>query len=148
MRLPPPLIALGAALAQRLLTPHADKATPLRRTVATATTAASLTMMGSAVRAFRQHKTTVDPFKPEAASYLVTGGPFAISRNPMYVGMAGLLTANAIRRGSWLGVVPLAGFMTTIDRVQIPPEEAALTAKFGADYESYVERVPRWLRVR
>jgi protein-S-isoprenylcysteine O-methyltransferase Ste14 len=134
-------------VAQRVLTPHKAKATPLRRTASAATAACSIALMGSAARAFRKHSTTFDPFDPASSSYLVTTGPFVITRNPMYAGLSGLLAANAIRRGSLLALVPLAGFMAWVDRSQIPQEEVALSATFGADYEAYRERVPRWLRV-
>ena len=63
----------------------------------------------------------------------------------MYVGMAGLLVANAIRRGSWIALAPVAGFVVFIDRLQIEAEESALLEKFGADYEAYREAAPRWL---
>jgi len=66
----------------------------------------------------------------------------------MYVGLAGLLTANAIRRGSWAALLPVGGFVVLIDRLQITAEERALVAKFGAEYESYVATVPRWLDQR
>jgi protein-S-isoprenylcysteine O-methyltransferase Ste14 len=101
--------------------------------------------MGSAVQQFRSSGTTVDPIHPERASALVTGGPFTITRNPMYVGMAGLLTAHMVLRGSAKALPPLAAFITVIDRVQIPPEEVAMTGLFGADYAVYRERVPKWL---
>jgi protein-S-isoprenylcysteine O-methyltransferase Ste14 len=145
MRLPPPVLALGAAIAQRQLTGDATSPTRARRTAAAATAAASVTLMGSAVQQFRSSGTTVDPIHPERASALVTGGPFTITRNPMYVGMAGLLTAHMVLRGSAKALPPLAAFITVIDRVQIPPEEVAMTGLFGADYAVYRERVPKWL---
>ena len=63
----------------------------------------------------------------------------------MYVGLTGLLVANAVRRGSWRALVPVAAFTLVIDRMQIAAEEAALRARFGADYETYRAAVPRWL---
>jgi protein-S-isoprenylcysteine O-methyltransferase Ste14 len=68
-----------------------------------------------------------------------------VSRNPMYVGLAGLLVANAVRLGAWKALVPVAAFALVIDRLQIPAEESALLANFGADYEAYRATVPRWL---
>lgn len=79
---------------------------------------------------------------------LVTSGVNAISRNPMYVGMAGLLIANATRLGSSTALLPVAVFTVVIDRVQIAAEEPALLANFGAEYESYRASVPRWLDLR
>jgi protein-S-isoprenylcysteine O-methyltransferase Ste14 len=76
---------------------------------------------------------------------LVTTGVNAVSRNPMYVGMAGLLVANAMRRGSWTALLPVAVFTVVIDRLQIAAEEPALLANFGAEYEAYRASVPRWL---
>jgi protein-S-isoprenylcysteine O-methyltransferase Ste14 len=66
----------------------------------------------------------------------------------MYVGMTGLLVANAIRRGSWAALLPAAVFTLVIDRLQIAAEERALLAKFGADFEAYRATVPRWMDYR
>ena len=66
----------------------------------------------------------------------------------MYVGMAGLLVANATRLGSWRALLPVAAFTVVIDRVQIAAEEPALLANFGPEYEAYRASVPRWLDLR
>lgn len=66
----------------------------------------------------------------------------------MYVGMAGLLLAQAVWRGMWVGLVPLAGFVVVIDRYQIVSEESALRDNFGAEYDAYHAAVPRWLDLR
>jgi protein-S-isoprenylcysteine O-methyltransferase Ste14 len=102
-------------------------------------------LAASAAREFGRQHTTKDPFRPERASGLVTTGANAVSRNPMYVGLAGLLVANAVRRGSWAALLPVAAFVAAIDRTQIPAEESALLASFGADFETYRATVPRWL---
>jgi protein-S-isoprenylcysteine O-methyltransferase Ste14 len=99
----------------------------------------------SAASQFRRQGTTLEPFNPALASVLVTSGANSVSRNPMYVGLAGLLVANAVRLGSWKALVPVAAFTLVIDRFQIPAEESALLANFGADYEAYRAAVPRWL---
>jgi protein-S-isoprenylcysteine O-methyltransferase Ste14 len=94
---------------------------------------------------FRRTGTTLEPFHPDRASVLVTSGVNAVTRNPMYVGLTGLLAANALRKGSWTAVIPLACFVAVIDRTQIAAEEAALRATFGAEYEAYCAAVPRWV---
>jgi protein-S-isoprenylcysteine O-methyltransferase Ste14 len=51
-------------------------------------------------------------------------------------------------RSGWAAVctvLPLAAFLAWMDRVQIPGEEVALSSRFGADFEAYAARVPRWL---
>lgn len=116
------------------------------RAVAAATAAAaSAGLAATAARQFVRQGTTLEPFDPSKASVLVTTGPMTITRNPMYVGLTGLLVAHAVRRGAWPALLPVVGFVALIDRLQIAGEERALLANFGADYEAYRAAVPRWL---
>lgn len=115
---------------------------------AAVTAAASAALAATAARQLIRQGTTLEPFDPSKASVLVTTGPLAITRNPMYVGLTGLLVANAVRRGAWVAVLPVAGFVGVMDRLQIAEEERALLANFGADYEAYRAAVPRWLGSR
>ncbi len=145
---PPPLLALAAALAQRVLT-DARPAPRAGRAAVTSTVAlASVSMAAASGRRFRRSDTTIDPLHPDQTSVLVTTGANSISRNPMYVGLAGLLVAHAIWRGSWAALAPVAGFVVLIDRLQVEAEESALLEKFGADYEAYRAASPRWLGLR
>ena len=130
------------------MTRDAPRPTAVRRLAAGATAAASGVLAGAASREFSRQGTTHQPFDPSQASVLVTTGANAVSRNPMYVGLAGLLVANAVRRGSWRALLPVAAFTLWIDRLQIAAEEPALLANFGADYEAYRASVPRWLGLR
>lgn len=145
MRVPPPLVALAAAAAQRVLTGPAPRPTAARAAVTATVSLASLSLAGAAASQFRRTGTTIEPFRPDRASVLVTTGANSISRNPMYVGLAGLLVAHAIWRGSWVALAPVAGFVLIIDLLQIEAEEAALLEKFGAAYEAYRGASPRWL---
>ena len=147
-RPPPPLLALAAALAQRGLSRGAPPPSGLRRSAAAVTAATSVVLAGGAAGRFRRQHTTVEPFDPSKASSLVVSGPNSRTRNPMYVGMAGLLAAHALLRGSWPGVLPVAVFVAVIDRFQIAAEERALVDRFGDDYAAYRANVPRWLGLR
>lgn len=147
-RPPPPLLALAAGFAQRPLAPSAQPPSAARAVVATAIAGASIGMAAASARQFRRLGTTVEPFDPSRATALVTTGVNAVSRNPMYVGMAGLLVANATRLGSWTALLPVAAFTVVMDRVQIAAEEPALLANFGAEYDAYRASVPRWLDPR
>ncbi|KAA1426019.1 methyltransferase family protein [Nocardioides antri] len=141
---PPPAYALAGAVVQHVLAGD-RRPGALRKVAGVATAAASLALIGGSIQQFRERRTTVEPFRPDQASALVTTGPNALTRNPMYAGMAGLLTAHALVRGGVLPALPVAAFVAVIDRLQIRPEEAALAAKFGEDYAAYCDRVPRWL---
>lgn len=86
--------------------------------------------------------------KPDRSSSLVTTGLFSISRNPMYVGLALLLTGWALLLGTLLPWAGLPIFVLLITELQIRPEEAALERLFGAKYEGYRKSVPRWILLR
>ena len=148
MRVPPPVVALAAGLAQRALTGATPRPTAGRAAVTAAVAAASFAMAGATASRFRRSGTTVDPFHPDRSSALVTTGPNSISRNPMYVGMAGLLLAQAVWRRSWVALLPLGGFVLLVDRLQVAAEEPALLETFGDEYETYRASTPRWIGLR
>ena len=97
------------------------------------------------VRAFDRARTTVDPLRPERASALVTSGIYRRTRNPMYVALAIALLAWALWLEHPLAVLGVPAFVAWINRFQITPEERALRALFGAEFERYCSEVRRWL---
>ena len=143
-KVPPPVLGLTGLLLQHRLAPARATSLP-RRGLALGLAAGAGTLMGRAAASFRRHRTTVHPLHPEQARHLVVDGPNALTRNPMYVGMAGVLAAHAIARGGVLTWLPVAGFVAAIDRAQIAPEERALHTLFGEEYAAYVRSVRRWL---
>ena len=81
----------------------------------------------------------------EAPTALVTDGPFARSRNPIYVAMTLALVGVAVALGSvWALGGPLA-FVWVLDRSIVPWEEERLAAAFGETYAAYRAHVRRWL---
>lgn len=80
-----------------------------------------------------------------AADRLVTHGPFAITRNPIYLGNTLLVLGLGIALANvWLmGAALLAALAT--DRLAARREEAHLAARFGPAFEAYRARVPRWI---
>jgi len=94
---------------------------------------------------FYRARTSIDPHMPDKTSSLVTSGVYRISRNPMYVGLAIILCAWAIRLGSLISMAGVVLFVLYITRFQIIPEERVMEEKFSAEFEAYKSRVKRWL---
>jgi protein-S-isoprenylcysteine O-methyltransferase Ste14 len=147
-RIPPPLVGIAFAIGMwacaRWL-PEVSARFPGQRFAAVVALAAGLGVMVAAVLQFRRARTTVNPLDPHAATSLVTEGVFRFTRNPMYLGMALILVAWAVWLGNALGALLPLGFIAYIGRFQIAPEERALRAHFGADFEAYVARVRPWI---
>jgi len=72
---------------------------------------------------------------------LITTGPFALVRHPLYVGVALLvLPWLGLLLGTWLGVA-LGAAMYVATRLYAPREEAALSLAFGAKWDEYIAQV-------
>lgn len=106
---------------------------------------AGILLLISAVAAFVNARTTVNPHKPETASKLVTTGLYRISRNPMYLAMAMLLIAGATLLGNWAAFIGPVVFVALITYLQIKPEEEVLTGQFGDAYIAYCQQTRRWI---
>jgi len=94
---------------------------------------------------FRRANTSVDPMSPESAERFLTSGFYRITRNPMYLGMALLLFAWVFYIGAFSAIIGAAGFITCMSIWQIPFEEAALSKRFGTEYQKYKATVRRWI---
>lgn len=104
--------------------------------------AAGITIDIAAIRAMRRAGTTVMPNR--ASEHLVTRGPFAFSRNPLYLSNTmitfaiGLITGNA-----WFVPFGFAAAFAT-RKLAIEPEERHLALRFGKHYRDYQKKVRRW----
>lgn len=85
------------------------------------------------------------PLPLDAAGRLVTGGPYAVVRNPMAVSAVLQTCGLALRRRS-PSLIALAMVEVAVwELVLRPAEERFLAETFGADYLRYRAAVPRWL---
>ena len=81
------------------------------------------------------------------ASRLVTSGPFAHVRNPLYVGNILLYVGVGVMSLAlfpWLQIVALIWFIFQYTLIVLE-EERFLKQKFGQEYEEYCASVPRFL---
>jgi len=95
-----------------------------------------------AILAFRRAGTSPRPWQPTTA--LVTGGPYKISRNPMYLGFTLIYSGVSVWANSLWPVLALPVVLVVMDR-QIAREEAYLEHLFGDDFRRYRARVRRWI---
>jgi protein-S-isoprenylcysteine O-methyltransferase Ste14 len=79
---------------------------------------------------------------PEARR-LVTGGPYKLSRHPVYLGE--ILTAIGINLATtgWLGAIAVLYFIFC-ELLRMRWEEGVLSRAFPADYPEYAHAVPRY----
>lgn len=142
-RIPPPLVA-GTAAAVQLGLVRGGRGTPGSRRAGAVVAGAALGMIGGAGAQLLSARTTISPHRPAGTTVLVRSGLFALSRNPIYLGIAGLLIAHAVVRRSMLALLPAAAFVVVLDRTQIPDEEHALAERFGEEFAQYAAQVRRW----
>jgi protein-S-isoprenylcysteine O-methyltransferase Ste14 len=145
----PPLLYLGcAALAifAHWISPLPWPGEPARMVllvIGLGLAAAAIAIELATALTFRKHKTTILPHR--AATHLITSGPFAWSRNPIYLANTLLLIAAGLVFGV-LWLLPAAALAATLTHhLAIKREETHLAAKFGAEWEKYVRSVSRWL---
>lgn len=98
--------------------------------------------LGAAVVAWATR--SVEDIDLERPTRLVTSGPYAVSRHPMYVAWTAIyvgvaLVLNAARP---LMLLPLLAVLTQRETQR---EEDRLREAFGSDYEAYRARVRRYL---
>ncbi len=94
---------------------------------------------------FKRHKTTLSPITPANSRTLVTSGSYRFSRNPMYLSLLCCLIALALVFVSTWGWLPIGVFVYVMSEYQIKTEEQALADKFGEQYQSYRQKVRRWI---
>lgn len=83
------------------------------------------------------------PFDPP--KNLVAEGPYGVVRNPMYWSVASVMLGEAAVFHSLALAELAAAFFAGTNLFVLFYEEPVLTRKFGAEYEAYCRRVPRWL---
>jgi protein-S-isoprenylcysteine O-methyltransferase Ste14 len=92
---------------------------------------------------FHRADTTIKPFQESSA--LLQTGPYRFSRNPIYLGLVGVLLGVAIFFGSMTPWFVIPFFVAILHFRFVLVEEAMLGRTFGAAYADYRRQVRRWL---
>ena len=92
---------------------------------------------------YRAGRGTLAPWDPP--THLVTSGPYRFSRNPMYLGVEVILLGRCTLWGSrTLLLYTMLVMIAVYLRVRLA-EEPWACRRFGAEWEAYERRVPRWI---
>lgn len=79
------------------------------------------------------------------SDYLITTGPFALIRNPLYLANLVVIFGSIFYAKVVILGLPMIGFFLIQYYCITKYEEKTLLAKFGDDYQRYMERVPAWI---
>jgi protein-S-isoprenylcysteine O-methyltransferase Ste14 len=141
--IPPCWLALhiGAAWVLSLVSPSLFGA--LGRMLGPGLVVLGALVMGASVAQMARARTTVIPRRDPTA--LVTGGAFNLSRNPIYLADAIILTGAILWLDAVLALPLVFSFVWLIQTRFIRDEEARLTEAFGPEFDLWAARTRRWL---
>jgi protein-S-isoprenylcysteine O-methyltransferase Ste14 len=77
--------------------------------------------------------------------FLLLHGPYKISRNPLYISDVTILLGWALFYGSLAVFLAGLAFAAFLAFVLVPSEERQLLDRFGNEYLTYKNSVPRWV---
>jgi protein-S-isoprenylcysteine O-methyltransferase Ste14 len=140
----PPRIAMTfvllAVLLNLLLPLHVHPPLPLAAAI---TAAAGFSLMSRAWWLFKLAHTAICPTHESIT--LLTHDVYAMTRNPMYLGILLMFAGLAMATGDAAFYAAAVVYAVIIDRVFVRHEERKSMQEFGNDYHEYSQRVRRWL---
>lgn len=144
-KFPPVLLFLITAVLMWVAPSFAVLALPKLTALAVVVAFLGFLVMALGGLALKQAGTTHNYATPQASNQLVVKGIYRYSRNPMYLGLALILSAWALYLGQGLAWFFVVGFVVYLTHFQIKPEEAVLSQTFGQSYQAYRQTTRRWL---
>ena len=82
------------------------------------------------------------------AERLVTWGPYAFVRNPLYLGNGLIGLGWGLMSGPWATIIFLVTFVLVYEFLIVPYEESFLLDTFGTEYQAYRERTGSFIPKR
>lgn len=142
----PPRIGMGLLLVALL----AHVATAARLTPSPDLFYAGLTVIGSGLAVmmrawwlFKKAQLAICP--THFTREILVNDIFAVTRNPMYLGMVLMFVGTGIALASWAILSAAAIFAVILDTTFCRYEEQKLAEQFGRLYSDYKARVRRWI---
>ena len=115
----------------------------MRMGVGAAFLVAGVILVATAMMTFKKAKTAIIPH--HRATLIVDYGPFAFSRNPMYLGLSIVYVGFSIMYNSGWPLIMLPLVLTALYTLVISREERYLHSAFGQVYADYQKKVRRWV---
>lgn len=141
--LPPPLIVLGAMVLSELLGRAVGAHFARPDWLAWVLIIPGLGLVYWAHEYFVKHRTPAAPWR--AARSLVSGGPFRLTRNPMYVGGLLIQAGVGCLRANPVYLIMLVPTWAVLHYGVVLREERYLLKRFGAPYQEFMDATRRWL---
>jgi protein-S-isoprenylcysteine O-methyltransferase Ste14 len=148
LRIPPVIVGIILAAAMWLVaavTPRLPVPLVFRALASAVLFTMAVTVVAAAISIFRRVGTTVNPTVLDRSTTLVTDGIYRVTRNPMYLAILLALLGIATFLSSPAALFTAFAFVPYMNRFQIKPEERALRIVFAGAFDSYVQRVRRWI---
>ncbi len=140
---PPALIAVAAMAAAEAMRFVYAWPVGMSRWTGVPVVLAALGLLWWAHEQFVKARTPAAPWR--ASRFLVLGGPYSVTRNPMYVaGLVFLAGVGMLRANAWYFVV-LAPAWGVLHWGVVLREERYLLKLFGAPYQQLLDTTRRWL---
>ncbi len=73
---------------------------------------------------------------------LATSGPYAFTRNPLYLGSTLFAVGFSVASHSWISALLLAAYLAVFYPAVIRREQAELKTLYGAPFDEYASKVP------
>lgn len=142
---PPVLLVLAiiTGFVLRQIVPLNVAVTPLLQTLGALLIGCALALDVWASLTFHRARTTILPHRGTQA--LVSTGPFAYSRNPIYLGNLMIVGGIGLLAGSLWHIVLILPLGLAIRHLAILREEQHLAARFPDAWAEYAQRVRRWV---
>jgi protein-S-isoprenylcysteine O-methyltransferase Ste14 len=100
----------------------------------------SVWLMGSAVRTLG--KQWAVSARLVEGHRLITEGPYALVRNPIYTGMFGMLIATGLAMEHFIALIAAVIIFGVGMVIRVRSEEKLLRDAFGQEFDDYTQRVP------
>jgi len=80
-----------------------------------------------------------------AGHELITDGPYRVVRNPIYLGMFGIMIATGLVLATWWALLMAIAVFLIGNQIRVKEEERLLGETFGQQFVDYAKRVPAFL---